>query len=1121
MSIGLDPTQQPFVPVDQRERRILEQLKSLVSEGIAAFFLAACRNMASEKTPACSNIVAHLLREVESAIRGILDPVSGKSKQDSHAKSIDRCCNSLDIPFDGLLRRNWHLVIGGESRNGFHARAHRSGLDMPPPITKEFKDWWDLVLATFDGILKQHEDHYAQIFITLDELLQITSPGKAHIGFLTNRIPRSHAAQWYFFKRLEHPGWLRPLRKKGFFRNIPAIEMDKEQETIAFPPWPAGQYLERMAKVAGKQNQREVLNIIRYTPKTDNYSVILNLIRAALNLPDEELRTLAPVALRWFSPHLNASMTFHEIGKVIDRLLNARCTPGALQLTRRLFSQALSGRKQRSRYAGPQESYELDDFLRTHQAKLVSKGRLEFIDLLVKLLDQAVRQSEEISPRRRGNDYSGIWRHSVEEEEQFSRHEIRGILVNSLRDACIQLAKERPTIFEKAIVRLEDKSYSIFKRIALYVLAMVPNAPTSMVRSRLSKRSLFASSRVRPEYSRLLREKYHILTQTQQKRLLKWIYAGPDLKRIRMNITQSRGSSPSNSEMQSYKRRWQAEWLSLIRAHLDMDERAKYEAMVQEVGEPEPLDRPQGIQSWSGPTSPKTKDDLESLSNEQLFEFLENWEPKKEHWSPTREGLSRILTSIVAAQPNRFAQQAGRFKALDPTYCRALVSGLEQASRNSLAFDWQPILEFSNWVITQPPEIPGRTGGNMDQDADWSGTRRELARLLRTGFSIREIEVSFSLREKSWSIISNLIEDPDPSPEREKEAMEQNDSGLDLAINSVRGVAMDALCWYALWVDRNLQPEMGSAERQPGFSGVEEAKEAIERHLNLSHDPSLAIRAVFGEWFSRLLSFDREWALAHLDAIFPRASGLTVFLDAAWNSYIVYGRYANETFRALEGLYRHALESSKDGTKIPTQLGNHIMAGYVNGILNMDERAGLFNIFFDRSSGELQVAALGSLGRSIGRHESSLDGEVKERLKLMWDYLIARFERDDGNVGPEALACFGWWFSSGQFDEEWSLITLERVLELANAIDPDHQTFIRLASLAPRHSLRSVRCIAALIGGSSPIWRIDVEAESVRIVLQTAINSGDSEAADIARRVIGRLTAKGYTEFRNLLQEAI
>ena len=144
------------------------------------------------------------------------------------------------------------------------------------------------------------------------------------------------------------------------------------------------------------------------------------------------------------------------------------------------------------------------------------------------------------------------------------------------------------------------------------------------------------------------------------------------------------------------------------------------------------------------------------MTVDSVIKFLNSWSSPQEFHAPTPEGLGRVLSITIADDPERFALAAARFQGLDPTYVRALVSGLREAIKKGYCVEWQPILTLCQWVISQPIEIPGRAINHRDADLDWEWTRKEVARLLHRGFEERKGKIPFGLRSICWSLLYPL-----------------------------------------------------------------------------------------------------------------------------------------------------------------------------------------------------------------------------------------------------------------------------------------------------------------------------------------------------------------------------
>ena len=102
---------------DARQQRISKRLAQLIGPGPATYFADACRFMAHPaEFGATANLVAHLAREVESALRAVFLPISDYGKpQDSkegHVSQIRAVLRSLDIPDSDSDAKKWFEMPG-------------------------------------------------------------------------------------------------------------------------------------------------------------------------------------------------------------------------------------------------------------------------------------------------------------------------------------------------------------------------------------------------------------------------------------------------------------------------------------------------------------------------------------------------------------------------------------------------------------------------------------------------------------------------------------------------------------------------------------------------------------------------------------------------------------------------------------------------------------------------------------------------------------------------------------------------------------------------------------------------------------------------------------------------
>jgi hypothetical protein len=90
---------------------------------------------------ATTHLIAHLLRETESALRDVLESFmerserldkKGKPARPTHEDEIRAVLKGLEIPETDAMAEAW-LRLPGKSGYGLHARAHRDDLARPRP----------------------------------------------------------------------------------------------------------------------------------------------------------------------------------------------------------------------------------------------------------------------------------------------------------------------------------------------------------------------------------------------------------------------------------------------------------------------------------------------------------------------------------------------------------------------------------------------------------------------------------------------------------------------------------------------------------------------------------------------------------------------------------------------------------------------------------------------------------------------------------------------------------------------------------------------------------------------------------------------------------------------------
>jgi len=1056
--------------LDPQQERIVRHLHNLVGPGPADFFRDACQMMSHrDRYQSTTHIVAHLLRECESALRAVLSTILTDHPIDeqkceccgqvlkkgcSKGQTIDQIAHTLFADNNGeaeAIAKIWKKIV---SKEGYRL-VHRHALSTPREVDNvEFVTYWDEVNEILDKVLDRFQAQFSRVFRYLDVIME-TGPLAAKR--LKQNVPNNLVAFRYFFDKLNDPNWLQPLSKEGLLAFFP-VYADTEG-TTRYPDWPQGKYLARMARISDAQ--QSVVDIVMNLPATDSPYVSEHLLDIALALPP---KSAGKIADRAITPATRpGSFLTKKLSQVICHVAN-----GAVKCALRITRSTLQGflkEDDPSQQSDPSSLWECQKLIAEVLPLLIRLDWIATVDTLIGLLDEAIRHAIEPESTQGCQDHSQLWCPRIG-DSRFYSEDTRKVLVQAVIDSARLLSKQGdPAALEEFLQTVESQRWLVFKRIALHILEHFGSSLSCG--ERLASRKYFDDQGLQTEYRSLLQSRFGELAADRQRLILGWIAEDP----------------VSDTVSLADRKLWQRDYLSCCKP-LPPKWRKQYDALVAELGPPQSDHMSSTV--WVGPTSPIQLDSIRKMSVRELVDYLKSWKPTRGWRNPTPEGLGRKIEQIVSDQPQRFAEEAKAFIGVKPLYIGYFFEGLSTALRSNHEFDWDKVLDLMDWVISESQAL--LDASEVANDCSWGWPRKAIARLLSVSLDPEKPAIDLQYRSAVWSVLEPLTHDPDPEPE-ESCAKEGRPDPFTASIQTIRGNALHAVVRYAYWAAKGRPGTQGTndVDGVVGLAAVPEAQSVLERHLDPDYEQSAAIWAVYGSYVNLLVHLDRDWLICQRPHIFPHAPELNHLRKAAWHSYLLYYSPTVAVFKALESEYEYGV-NELPGTvatesSAAERLGEHLVWLYSCGHLELQ---GLLSLF-EEANCSLRTHCIRFIGRMLTERPTP---DALVRLKVLW---TNRRDSMDCTRCREEPAAFGWWVTSNVFEESWVLEQLEAILALVPIVDRDSEVVDYLSKVADEGLAAAVRCLKSLVQHADGTVKVYGWRQALKRALERALKSTEAE----------------------------
>ena len=961
------------------------------------------------------------------------------------------------------------------------------------------------------------------IAVRLDALRAERRPSTADAEALIAAWRTGAAAVYFFREDYSDPGWLLPLREVGTFRKFSKVRSAKRRRWVIFRELSA--YLHRVAEAEPKQ----VAEILASLSTTDQWATG-QLMKATLALPDEHAAKVIPQFVKWCRPD-NPFAREEEVIELTQRMLKSGYESEFALLLTLLLKPWLS--REGQDVSGAFFEDELVDFARGQFQSFCQAAPVTSLRVAERCLRTAVRLRARAEAARwksvgmeRGAkpDPSAGIRAAIEEHRQNQFPDFEDGLVVAVRDALAAYVTESPSKAERIVRKYLRSRWSIFRRLAIHTLTENAGTYSKLAQAAALRRRFFEDAELYHEYWRLVPAVFNDLTSDQQEQLLGWIdaaYPGAD-ERDKQWFAYPRLTMLGECDLPPAALRT----LQELQAQLPEDEHPDFLVYSE---------------SWAGAVKRELPADLEGKTIDELWRFLDTWQPdpsKPRPFGPSYSTVGQELRRIVKADlpkyqelVERMASHVMTWMADDAerkwaTYVGYVLDGYGQACREGQQFDWSRVLALADAVVPtrispiQWPDSEPPKEGVPQLGYDWCGVRHEVANLIEGGLSTDgPARIPDRKLPRVRDILILLTRDPSPTPEYEheherKNADTPNTAPVDwhhVAINTNRPEAANVLLRYAV---RHANPIVREQRDEPRME--QNVRHALSA---LADDPCRSVHSMLGSWLGVLWWLDNDWLKGLLGSILPLRPEQSDLWQAAWRAFVQYGVIYPKLHEHLIPHYQRSINecaAREEDDPHLKGLCKHLVAIYTWGWEEYRDTNSLISRFYEVARED----AASELAEALGHFARNLD-EAEDDASNYWRRIEDLVRRRLEEIRPKAedhvkeLRGFAAWLDAFISRSRHDLADIADVLDVMTAVPLTHWQFERVvefldaqADAYPGIAARLLRQMLSKCDRDAWYW----ERDKINLVLEKVFASDNAEAHQDAVKIIELLWEQGEWE---------
>lgn len=941
----------------------------------------------------------------------------------------------------------------------------------------------------------------------------------------------------YFFSRLKNPLWLGPLRERGYFNSPPALKKMPDGH-VQYPHWPELDYLVAIAEEVPDQ----VVEVILSLPKTDNPRVYDEILEITLKLEEKPSAALLPKLIEYIElENQSFALRFSEL---LTKWAENGNTTEAIKLAGLLIpfhedpnsrtKQKLRRKKKNSLGSLLEPTPRFEEWayqkilekgvrsLAEHEPYQVSCILIEAVASMVML-----RMHQEDVAKGSDQDYSEVWCRKLDKPDR-DYQDAKETLVQTLTYACEQVYTKAPRFVAPLDHSLRKHRWKVFKRLRQYLYASHPNDQTlPWIREEILGHDGYSKWDYHYELQLMIRaasERFELglLSDEEKKEIFDAILNGPSKDDFREWM----GGQYSDESFQQRQRHFHRMQLRPFAAQLRGDIR-KYFDELEDKASSEVITDDKYL-PYSGITSgvvtyrsPKSTEDLESLSDDDLLTYLNDW--NEEH-RDKNDGLIEINISALASVFQSFFKDQiledknrltfwlrNRDRVARPVYVAAMLKAMLELVKENNFEKMEQWLEFCKWVLSHPDtarvEKQPEPRDESREHPDWASSRRAVVDFISACVS-SDTEAPITARERLADLLRESCGQFDWRLDQDHPVLLNHNDPITEAINNTRSRALESLVNFGFWIRRQLPEDQ-----------LLEVTEILSQRLAENAEIPLTRpeQALLGMHFGNLCTLNRDWATQHREKFFPKENG-ALWRDT-FGSYIRFNRPIRETFEVLQGEFEYAIENlgfltteKGDGFELIDRLGQHLFTYYLWELYPLTGDESLLERFYQKTKDDRK--RWGQLFNHVGQ---SLRSSGRELKKSLTDRIIYFFDWRFKVAEPLELQNFTFWLEAECLNLSWRLQSYSKILDLTKGEDIGISLEVRaLNKLLSQHLSLAVECFAKITDKMNESTQMYILADEAKPILKAGLSSDDPQVRENSERARENLLQLGRFDYLDI-----